>query len=165
VRDTTWISESLSGIRIFIASPGGLEAEREKFREVIEEVNRQHAYDQGVAVIPVGWDLATLGMGRPQETINRLVRRCDYLVLVLHDRWGRPPSAGGEYSSGTEEEYNVARACVADPKLPMRDIAVLFKGVDPRQLTDPGEQLQKVLAFKSRLEEERDLMYGTFDAL
>jgi tetratricopeptide (TPR) repeat protein len=159
------MAELLRAIRVFIASPGGLDNERHKFREVVEELNHQHAYGQGVVLIPLGWDLATLGVGRPQETINDLVRESDYLVLLLHDRWGRPPSADGRYSSGTEEEYNVARECLSDPNMRMRDIAVLFKGVEARQMSDPGEQLQKVLAFRSRLEEEHDLLYGTFDSL
>ena len=155
--------EELKGIRIFIASPGGLEAERNCFRAAVEEVNRE-AHERGVAFIPVGWDLTTAGLGRPQEQINVEVRRCDYMVLLLHDRWGTPPSSDGGFTSGTEEEYNVARECAADNSKPMRNIAVLFKGVDPRQLSDPGEQLKQVLAFRQRLEEERGLLYKAFDS-
>ena len=47
--------------------------------------------------------------------------------------------------------------------MPMRQIVVLFKGVDPRQLSDPGEQLKKVLEFKKRLEREKSFLFGTFD--
>jgi tetratricopeptide (TPR) repeat protein len=47
----------------------------------------------------------------------------------------------------------------------MRDIVVLFKGVGERPLSDPGEELRKVLAFKRTLEEQKSLLYGTFDSL
>lgn len=153
----------LRGIRVFIASPGGLDAERTSFRKVISDFNEDDGYDRGVSFIPVGWELARPGVGRPQEKINEDVRRCDYVVLVLGDRWGSPPSLGGSYTSGTEEEYNVARECIAQHDMPMRDILVLFKGVDPKQLSDPGPQLSRVLAFKKQLEKEKSLLFQTFD--
>jgi len=155
--------DELKGIRVFIATPGGLEDERRCFRTAVEEVNRE-AYERGFAFIPVGWELTTAGLGRPQEQINEEVRRSDYMVLLLHDRWGTPPSGDGGFTSGTEEEYNVARECASEASRPMRNIAVLFKGVDPRQLSDPGEQLKQVLVFRQRLEEERGLLYKTFDS-
>jgi tetratricopeptide (TPR) repeat protein len=86
------------------------------------------------------------------------------MVLLLHDRWGSPPSDTGEYTSGTEEEYNVARGCANDKNKPMRNIAVLFKGVEARQLSDPGDQLKKVLAFRERLGREKNLLYKTVDS-
>jgi len=156
------VAENLTGIRIFIATPAGLEDERQRFRDAVEEVNRD-AYERGMAFIPVGWELTTAGLGRPQEQINEEVRKCDYLVLLLHDRWGTPPSNDGKFTSGTEEEYNVARECASDDDKPMRNIAVLFKGVEARQLSDPGEQLKQVLVFKQRLEEEKGLLYKTID--
>ena len=47
----------------------------------------------------------------------------------------------------------------------MRNIAVMFKGVEPTRLTDPGEHLRKVLQFKERLEAEKWLLFSTFDSL
>lgn len=157
------MSEALQGLRVFIASPGGLEDERNRFRATVEEVNRE-ANERQITFIPVGWEYATSGLGRPQEKINAEVERCDYMILVLHDRWGTPPAAEGSYTSGTEEEYEVARRCASDAQMPMRNIAVLFKGVPAHQLSDPGEQLRKVLAFKKRLEQERSLFFKTFDS-
>jgi len=45
----------------------------------------------------------------------------------------------------------------------MRNIAVMFKGVEPARMSDPGEQLKKVLDFRARLDEEKGLLYTTFD--
>jgi len=48
--------------------------------------NESDALDDGAVFVPVGWELARAGMGRPQDLINRMVRQCDYFVLLLHDR-------------------------------------------------------------------------------
>lgn len=154
----------LKGIRVFIATPGGLDEVRKCFFERLIRFNHDDANERGVSFIPVGWELSLAGKGRPQAQINEEVRRCDYLILVLYDRWGSPPAEGGPYTSGTEEEYNVARECLEHPDLPMRNIAVMFQGIDPARLADPGDQLKKVLAFKERLENERTLLFTTFDS-
>jgi tetratricopeptide (TPR) repeat protein len=93
--------------------------------------------------------------------INALVRDSDYFLLVLHDRWGSPTGDG--HSSGSEEELEVATTCHSERS--MRDIAMLFRGVDPRQLSDPGAQLQRVLDFKKKLQAERAFLYQTYDDL
>lgn len=154
----------LTGLQVFIASPGGLKAERGAFRDVIERVNHDHAHAAGVSFIPRGWEYASAGIGRPQSKIDEQVRESDYLVVILWDQWGTPPG-GGQYSSGTEEEFRVGLESLKDPDSPMRDIVVLFRGVSERQLADPGDGLKKVLAFKSELEESRILLYSTFDNL
>lgn len=156
------MSKQLTGLQIFIASPGGLRLEREAFRAVIDRVNHDHAHAAGVTFIPRGWEYASSGIGRPQTTINEQVMESDYLLVILWDQWGTPPG-GATYSSGTEEEYRVGMQCLKDPDLPMKDVIVLFRGVSERQLADPGEGLKKVLAFKSELEKTRVLLYSTFD--
>lgn len=146
--------------RVFIGSPGGLEPERARFREVINEYNESDALDEGLLFVPIGWEVTLRGMGRPQQLINRDLRRCDYCVFVLHDRWGSPTSRNLQFSSGTEEEFALARQLVA--KGSMRDLLVFFKEVDAVRLGDPGPQLQKVLNFKRDLEEEKELFFDTY---
>lgn len=140
-------------------------AERERFREVLLSYNEDDAYERGLVFIPVGWEQTLGGIGRPQAKINEQVVECDYLVLVLWDRWGSAPSVGGPHTSGAEEEYELARTCLADPARPMKDILVLFKGIDERQLSDPGGQLSKVLAFKKQLEESKQILFARFDTM
>jgi tetratricopeptide (TPR) repeat protein len=67
------------------------------------------------------------------------------------------------HTSGTEEEYHVARECHADPGRRLRQIVAFFKGVPAAQLADPGTQLTRVLEFRRKLECERDLLYHAFD--
>jgi tetratricopeptide (TPR) repeat protein len=159
------LSGSVVTLNVFFASPGGLKDEREAFRDIVDEVNKNYAVEQGVMFVPKGWEYALPGMGRAQEIINEQVRESDYLVVMFFDKWGRPPGGAGGYTSGTEEEFNVGKECLHDPAGSMRYIAVYFKGVSERQMADPGPELQKVLTFKSGLEEEGLLLYSTFDSL
>jgi tetratricopeptide (TPR) repeat protein len=158
------MSSNLKAIRVFIASPGGLAEERRQFRQTLTEFNEDDGYERGIAFIPVGWETTVEGAGRAQSIINDEIRRCDYIVLVLCDRWGTPPGIGA-FSSGTEEEYAVARECLLSAQFPMRDILVLFKGVPDHQMSDPGEELRRVLAFRSRIERSHEVFHRPFDAL
>src|SRR4029077_16196390 len=127
--------------------PSGLDAEREGFRRKLERYTAMHGEPRGVTFHPGGWEETVGGVGRPQELINEDLRQCDYAVFVLHDRWGSPP--GGVFTSGTEEEWALAERLYTANKI--RNIALFFKRIDPRQLRDPGEQLKMVLAFKERI--------------
>ncbi len=158
----------ITGYHVFIASPGGLNEERRAFRDVLTQYNEQEANPRGAHFFPVGWEVNPGGVGRPQRLINEQVRECDFFVLLLWDRWGTPPADPGTeeyrgYTSGTEEEYGVATECLQDAEQPMRDILCCFKAADPKQLSDPGPQLKRVLEFKKLV--ERDLMYKEFDEL
>lgn len=157
--------ERVTAYKVFIASPRGLQAEREAFRKALAEQNEADALHRGCMFLPIGWELTLGGVGRPQELINEDVRRCDYFVLMLWDRWGSPTDKepGAKYSSGTEEEFHVAMECFNDDSHPMRQIVVLFKAVDDRQLGDIGPELRRVVDFKKQLEADKTLLFTTFD--
>ena len=55
------------------------------------------------------------------------------------------------------------RDCLSDASRSMRQIVVFFKAVDARQLSDPGDQLKKVLKFKKELESSKKHFYMNFD--
>ena len=161
------MSKGLTCYRIFIATPGGLEEERNSFKRVISEYNDSDALSRGVIFHPVGWEITLAGMGRPQAFINRDLRECDYFILVLFDRWGsstgREPEE--EYTSGTEEEYKEALDCLKSENCDIREIVVFFKAIDEQRLRDPGVQLRKVLEFKEQLEREKLLLFYTYDVI
>lgn len=154
---------SITVYRVFIASPGGLQAERAAFRQALARYNELEGVHRGVLFIPVGWEDTLGGVGRPQKLINEDVRSADYMVVLLWDRWGSPTGESATSTSGTEEEYSVALECLRDPNRPMIQVVAFFKAVDPIHLADPGPQLAKVLGFRRRLEEEKILLYHTFD--
>lgn len=157
------MASSLTRLRVFLATPGGLEGERQLFRETMDEFSEVYGNAEGFVMVPVGWEVVSPGTGRPQDLINDHVRGSDYLVALLWDRWGTATSADSLYSSGTYEELAVALECLNDPAAEMKDIAVFFKGVGDRQLSDAGPQLAQVLQFKNALESRKELFFGTFD--
>lgn len=150
--------------RIFLASPGGLVGERKVCRKVIRSYNECHFEHPATAFQLLGWEDRTPGVGRAQARINDDVRRSDYLVLLMTDRWGSDPGGSGRYTSGTEEEFHLALEMLGDAGAPMRDVLVLFGGVGTRQMSDPGDDLKRVLAFRKSLEEGQQIMYGRFDS-
>lgn len=157
------MARSITEHRVFIATPGGLDEERRAFREELREYNEVDAVRRGLLFTPVGWEDTLGGARRPQSLINHDLVTCDWFVLVLWNRWGSAPDIEGPYTSGCEEEFDLALECLKDPSRPMREVVVFFKWVDPQQLADPGPQLQKVLEFRRRLEESKEHLFMTFD--
>jgi hypothetical protein len=129
-------------IRVFIASPSGLEIEREAFRETLQEFNELDLQGRRVIFTPYGWELTLGGFGRPQELINKDLADCHYFILVLWDRWGSPPDAEGKFTSGCEEEFDLAVRCLKDAKRPMRQMVVFFKESADGRPVD-AEQIEK----------------------
>jgi tetratricopeptide (TPR) repeat protein len=156
------MTSQLTGYRIFIASPGGLQEVRRTFREVIEKYNTEDAMRRGVVFIPVGWEHTIGGVGRPQALINKDLDECDGFVLVLHDRWGSN-AGGGDGATGTEEEYQRAIKNVAELESSMEELLVFFRSIETERMSDPGPQLQQVLTFKKKLEVERTLLFHQFE--
>ena len=85
------MSQEIVAYDVFLASPSGLEREREVFRRTLREYSETEGAPRSVAFRPVGWEGVPGGVGRPQSLINDTLRNCDYFVLVLWDRWGSPP--------------------------------------------------------------------------
>lgn len=155
----------ITAYRVFIASPGGLDDVRQAFRRTFQEHNEgPEAMGRSVMFIPIGWE-ATLGRaGRPQALINEDLRQCDYFILVMHEKWGSRTQKGGAaggYTSGSEEEFEIARECHRAGS--MRDMVVFFRNFDREKLKDPGPELRKVIDFQTRLEQEKEFLYERFD--
>jgi tetratricopeptide (TPR) repeat protein len=149
--------------KIFIASPSGLNTERKAFAEIIDEYNKSDAQHRGVSFRAVGWEDTLPSMGRPQKLINEELEQCDFFILLLHNRWGSNPGKNLQNAtSGTEEEFRLARKCYDNENAHMKQIVCAFKSVCPEQLADPGKQLEKVLEFKKELEESKELLYSSF---
>jgi HEAT repeat protein/energy-coupling factor transporter ATP-binding protein EcfA2 len=113
------MADSPRHIRIFLSSPGDVNAERALTRKVVDELHLEPLLRDRVILQTVAWDdpsartpmLATL---TPQEAINRRLPKpseCDIVVVIFWARMGTPlPDSyrkldGSRYLSGTEWEY------------------------------------------------------------
>lgn len=111
--------------RVFLASPSGLDAEREIVRDCVDAFNAQ-ARPEDPTFELVGWEQVRGTVGRPQEAINELISESHFLIALLKDRWGSEPGSPWGFTSGTEEELFTALLHLGDPERPMRNVWVAF---------------------------------------
>lgn len=150
-------------VQVFLGSPGDLQDERRAAKAVFDKFNKQWAEHFGIGVELVGWEDTVSQYGRPQETINRDLERCELFIGLMHKKWGTPPSHGGEFTSGFEEEFELSLRSRRKSKRP--EISLYFKSIDEEFLKDKGPDLQKVLTFRDRITAEKEILYETFSSL
>lgn len=102
-------------LRVFVASPGDVSAERDRVEDVVEELNRTTALQAGVRLEVLRWESSVAPlMGRPQQVIlNQLpIEAMDVFVGILWHRFGSSTGGamadGTPFISGTEEEFMLA---------------------------------------------------------
>ena len=72
-------------IKIFIASPSGLNDERQAAKKIIDDINQSHGEHWGCQFKLEGWELTLPGYNRAQSLINQDLDKCAYFVGVLWD--------------------------------------------------------------------------------
>ncbi|WP_083743773.1 DUF4062 domain-containing protein [Methylobacterium radiotolerans] len=150
-------------IKVFLASPGDLKEERIAARDVATEFNQIWSDQLGYQIDLVGWEDTVSEFGRPQELINRELDQCELFFGMIWKRWGTPPGKTGPYTSGFEEEFETSlnkRRTSTRPAL-----RLVFKNVDPELLRDPGAELSKVLSFRNRIIEGKEVLFETFTSV
>jgi len=145
--------ENITGLRIFFASPGGLDRERKLFVDVVLSFNWKRAIEMRFLFIPVMAELLTGGQGRAQSRINTKLEECDFCIVMFYNQYGSSPGGDEGYESGTEEEYDKAVAFKNEGTKPMSEVVPFFKKLSDGEARSPGPELTKVLEFKSRISE------------
>jgi hypothetical protein len=159
--DGGWkMADSLKLVKVFLASPGDLAAERTRIREIVDELNYLHAEHTGYHIDLVGWEDTVSTIGRPQQVINEDLDKCELFIGLVWARWGTP--SGPNYTSGFEEEFE--RSLLRQSKTGKPDMSLFFKAIDAARMQDPGDQLQMVLKFKDKIKTERTLLYEEFSS-
>lgn len=144
-------------LSVFVASPGDLRQEREILKREVERVNKILGKRIGWQIEVLGWEDTLPGFARPQALINKDVTICDLFIGMLWKRWGTDTD---KYSSGFEEEFSIAHERRSTSDRP--EIWLYFKQVDEELCKDPGEQLQKALAFREEQKQKKELLYKEF---
>lgn len=102
------MSQEVTEVKVFVASPGDVRAERNALAVVVAELNYTTGQKLGFVVELVrGKTHCRPGAGRPQGVINDLIGPNDVFLGIMWNRFGTPT---GEADSGTEEEFNLAYA-------------------------------------------------------
>ena len=152
----------MKNCRVFIASPSDVQAERKIVRKVCGDLNKDPLVrEKRIILDPVGWEDVVPSAGRPQDTINLLVKDCDVFVCILHKKYGTPTGNSG---SGTEEEFLNAYEDWKNTRKPK--ILFYFKKAEVSSTADLKDlQLQKVFELKEKIQKDELLLYGNFATL
>ncbi|MCC3303710.1 DUF4062 domain-containing protein [Sneathiella sp. HT1-7] len=151
-------------LKVFLGSPGDLQKERERARSIVEEENKNHAYNHGYQIELVGWEDTVAQARRAQATINRELDQCEYFIGMMWQKWGTAPGGEGHpYTSGFEEEFRRSMDRKRATEKP--EIALLFKKPTEELLADPGPEITKVLKFKKEIVDAKELTFQEFDKL
>src|SRR5271157_5118748 len=97
-------------LRLVVASPSDVQAERDAVEAVVRQVNRGVADERNLVLKVTRWERdAFPGFhgGGPQALIDSILRipECDIFIGILWKRYGTPVA---DALSGTEHEYNAA---------------------------------------------------------
>jgi tetratricopeptide (TPR) repeat protein len=163
-------------LRIFISSPGDVAEERQRARDLIERLNKDHLVKGRVELEAVSWDDPDAPTSMPinltpQQAVNRGLAKpsdCDIVVVLFWNRMGTEldrsegVKANGEpYRSGTEWELEDA---LSTPTQPDRPIILLYQRTgftpdasdpdDPR-LKEQLDQRRNVNAFFQELRQKK----------
>src|SRR5215475_997010 len=147
--------EQVHVLRIVVASPGDVQAERDTLPAVLEELNRGIAAEHGLRLELGRWETdAYPGFHPqgPQGLIDPILRieDCDVLLGIFWKRFGTPTTEAG---SGTEHEF--LRACAAWQQHGRPQIMVYFNRKDPKlRSTVELAQYAQVLQFQERFPKE-----------
>lgn len=139
--------------RIFCAPAGDLEPEREAFYKVVGDFNAAHAMPRNILFVAVALPFHSFDKRPYQAAIGENIRACRYYIQVLEDTWG-------PVEKNWEREYAIACQCAADPKLPMQEVAVLFKKPLLPHQVEPS-----VIELKKRLDADNSRPHAEFDTL
>ena len=150
-------------LRAFLASPSDLTEERQTVRETVNEFNECLADAFGCQVELIGWEDTVAGYGRPQHLINKDVKRCDLFIGLIWKRWGTRPDDDGHFSSGFHEEFE--RSIARREKSGCPEIALFLKDIPDEYLTDPGEDLKRVIDFRQTITADRKILFQKFSTL
>ena len=148
-------------VKVFVASPRKLSAERDQLSDVIEWINSSLSERTGVRLAILRYEQTVApDIGEDAQAVvnSQIPNDYDVFVGILWDTIGEKTNRA---ESGTIEEYELAKKRHENDPLSVR-IMLYFKDETPTSLQeiDP-QQLQKVNDFRKRVSSE-GVFYDTF---
>ncbi len=140
----------LERLRVFVASPGDVAAERDHVNTVADELNRGTATDAGFVLEVVRWETHTRpDMGRTQQLILDQIGHVDLFIGIMWRRFGTPT---GVADSGSEEEFEHALRNWRRSGQPRMLCYFSRAPAEPPATPHEATQLLKVTQFRERVE-------------
>jgi hypothetical protein len=154
--------EHIKTYRVFVSSPGDVQAERKAIKEVIDQINNTRPAGCMVKLEAWGWEdhIASRIGPAPQEVVNQQLPEYDIYVGILSGHFGTPTEKAG---SGTEDEF---LAALESYKTRGSFWISFFFDETPKtpKNAKATEQLLKVQQFKESIPEQKLGLYGTYSS-
>ena len=138
-------------LRIFLASPGDLDAQRALVKSVIDRYNSTRRREGERIYELVGWEGTRGTARRPQDEINPLIGGAEFMIVLFKSSWGSPPGSPFGYTSGTEEELFTGLLELGIREQPLEDVWVGF-------VDDPAPAAE-ITELKDQLQDRHSLLY------
>lgn len=145
----------ISLLRVVLASPSDVQAERDAVESAIDAVNRDTARALGIHLELTRWETdAAPGFHPlgPQALIDPVLRieDCDLLIGVFSHRFGTVTADG---KTGTEHEFDIAYRSWKKSRRPQLMLYFNTKAYQPRS-ADEADQFGRVQAFRDSFPRE-----------
>lgn len=142
-------------LRIVVASPSDVQAERDALSDVVSELNRGVAADRDLRVELSRWETDThpgFHTEGPQGLIDPLlgIEDCDILIGIFWKRFGTPAK---DAQSGTEHEFHCAYEAWRQKGQPQIMVYFNQEPYAPKS-KDEVDQWSRVLEFKENFPQE-----------
>ena len=142
-------------LKIVVASPGDVQAERDMIPAIVDELNKGIADERGVRLEVYRWETDAYPAFHPQGPQGQIdsclrIEDCDLLIAIFWKRFGTPVL---DANSGTEHEIRVAlEAC---EKMGRPQLMLYFNQAahNPQSQVEK-DQWQQVLDFKQALSQK-----------
>ncbi len=142
------MTEQVTKIKLFVASPGDVLEERNCLTKVRDELNYTYGNKEGFVIEIIDWRThCNPAMGRTQGVINVQVGVYDIFLGIMWKRFGTPT---GVAESGTKEEFDIAYEKWKENN----NLHILFyfsQAPYTHKSTDEIDQHRKVLDFRDEL--------------
>lgn len=155
------MAKPLTGLMIFLASPSGLDRERQLLREIIWTFNEKKALKADHVFIPVMREQMTGGAEQAQGRINRIIEDCDYCITMFWTTLGSPPEKDSPSGSKSVTDGEYRTALELKQKGKMKEVVIFFKKIPSYMDNDPGEALKDLKEYKEQRQKDSD--YVNFD--
>lgn len=149
-------------LRIFLASPADVKAEREMIFALKEHLDIILGKTNNIKFEIINWEKNTYpGIGvDAQEVINNQIDgEYDIFIGIFWQRFGTPTS---RYESGTAEEFEIAKFKYNQDKQNTH-IMMYFKTQEVDMYKVDIEQFQKVKLFRDQIANDDGVYYATFE--
>jgi len=157
------MAESLTKLRIFVASPSDCAAERAAIRRLVESDPsiQTLARNLDVNVDAYGWEDVFPETGRPQSLINEAIAKYDpdWFVFLFWHRFG---SDSGNGMTGTQEEWNIALQ-FQQQRGDSVTASIYFNKARAQPYEIDGLQLDAVKRFRDKLFKEHQALAAEFN--